>query len=201
MGINEIINVGAIIKDSRQKKGYTQKEMADKLKIPKSTYSNYENGHREPNGEMIKKIASILEMNPRELFNLPNSNEQTLNTVSDFFNNSLMKEIFKDPITGETRNDYYSLISLWQHLINVKPKKLDQIEKDMLAIGQRYIECFKILLIILGKNEISNLNDFMLSEILLSKQFDSMLEYIYYLAINNKLEQFDELARRNKEGE
>ena len=60
MGINEFIKIGSIIKDFRKMKGLTQKEMARRLNIPYSTYSNYENDNREPNKEMINKIADVL---------------------------------------------------------------------------------------------------------------------------------------------
>lgn len=199
MGVNEFINVGARIKEARTKKGYTQKEMAEKLKIPKSTYSNYENSHREPSSTIIKSIASILEMDVRELFNSQDNNKKNLNAMEDFLGNNLIHLFFNDSTTKETINDYYNLISYWQRLINIKPKKLNDVEKEMLSIGQRYIDCFKILLIILGKTEMSNLNDFVLSEILLSKQFDSMLDYTYYLAINNDLEEISTFDRRKTE--
>lgn len=41
----------------RQKKGITQKEIADSLGIANSSYSLYEKGAREPNFEMLEKIA------------------------------------------------------------------------------------------------------------------------------------------------
>lgn len=60
MGINEYIKVGERIKNLRIAKGMKQKTMADKLNIKTSTYSNYENGHREPKLGTIKKISEIL---------------------------------------------------------------------------------------------------------------------------------------------
>lgn len=43
----------------RQKKGITQKEIADSLGIANSSYSLYEKGAREPNLEMLEKIANF----------------------------------------------------------------------------------------------------------------------------------------------
>ena len=62
MGINEIIQIGSRIKEFRKAKGITQKEMAKRLNIPYSTYSNYENNNREPNMAQIKAIAKELEI-------------------------------------------------------------------------------------------------------------------------------------------
>ncbi len=67
MGINEIIQIGTRIKRIRMDKGLTQKEVANLLKIPYSTYSNYENNNREPNYGTIKKIAKILETSVDEI--------------------------------------------------------------------------------------------------------------------------------------
>lgn len=60
MGINEYIRIGEKIKQTRISAGLSQKEMAQKLGLSISTYSNYENGHREPPLEIIKAICDIV---------------------------------------------------------------------------------------------------------------------------------------------
>jgi transcriptional regulator with XRE-family HTH domain len=60
MGINEYIMIGSRIKELRISKGVTQREMANKLDLSYSTYSNYENNYREPKFETIEKVAEIL---------------------------------------------------------------------------------------------------------------------------------------------
>ena len=70
MGINEIIQIGSRIKEFRKAKGITQKEMAKRLNIPYSTYSNYENNNREPNMAQIKAIAKELEIDIFELIDM-----------------------------------------------------------------------------------------------------------------------------------
>lgn len=60
MGINQLIQVGNQIKKYRTKKGISQKEMANIIGIPYSTYSNYENNNREPSLETLQKIADAL---------------------------------------------------------------------------------------------------------------------------------------------
>lgn len=67
MGINELIQIGSTIKNLRIEKGFSQKEMANKLGIPPTTYSNYENNHREPNIEILDKIATILDTSTEDM--------------------------------------------------------------------------------------------------------------------------------------
>lgn len=67
MGMNDFIKIGSKIKNLRKIRGLTQKEMAEKLKIPHSTYSNYENDNREPNSEILEKIAQTLNISISEL--------------------------------------------------------------------------------------------------------------------------------------
>lgn len=52
-------NFSNILKYLRQREGLTQQELADKLKIAKSTISMYENGNREPDFETLEFIADI----------------------------------------------------------------------------------------------------------------------------------------------
>lgn len=74
MGINEIIKVGNNIKKIRKERNISQKDMAKKLNMPSSTYSNYENNNREPNAATLKKIANILNVDINDLLNISTSN-------------------------------------------------------------------------------------------------------------------------------
>lgn len=67
MGINEYIQIGNNIKKARIKKGLTQQAMAEALSIGVSSYANYENNYREPNLEIINRIADILEVSIDDL--------------------------------------------------------------------------------------------------------------------------------------
>lgn len=77
MGINEIIKVGNNIKKIRKQKNISQKDMAKKLNMPSSTYSNYENNNREPNAATLRKIADILDVNISDLLNLKSSENKS----------------------------------------------------------------------------------------------------------------------------
>lgn len=86
MGVNDIIKVGNNIKKIRKEKNLSQKDMAKILNIPCSTYSNYENNNREPNAELLKRIASIFSINVNELLAIdlvPKNNSNTNRYLCD----------------------------------------------------------------------------------------------------------------------
>jgi transcriptional regulator with XRE-family HTH domain len=58
----EVVNmrIGEKIKKVRLQAGISQKDFSKILKIPVSTLANYENNHREPGIEVLKKIAAEL---------------------------------------------------------------------------------------------------------------------------------------------
>lgn len=48
------------LKKARINSGFTQKEVAQKIGVGQSTYTNYEAGIREPNGDTLVLIADVL---------------------------------------------------------------------------------------------------------------------------------------------
>lgn len=90
MGVNEYIKIGSRIKEVRKRKGLTQREMADKLNLAYSTYSNYENNHREPSFDIIEQAADILGVTLEYLMGLA---ETSSNLKKDY---TLNKSVFID---------------------------------------------------------------------------------------------------------
>ena len=58
------------LKNIREEKQLSQKDLASKLNVPVSTYANWEQGRREPSIVDIFKIIEILEIDANELFSL-----------------------------------------------------------------------------------------------------------------------------------
>lgn len=58
------------LKLAREQKGLSQKDVAEKIGVAKSTYSLYESGNREPNVQIIKKIANVLDVSADELLGI-----------------------------------------------------------------------------------------------------------------------------------
>ena len=58
------------LKEARMTRKMTQKEVAEKIGVAKSTYSLYESGNREPGVAVIKKIATVLNVSGDELIGI-----------------------------------------------------------------------------------------------------------------------------------
>lgn len=55
-----------ILKQIRIKKGFSQKEIAERLGVSQPSYAQYENGKRKPKIETLKRIASALNVSLEE---------------------------------------------------------------------------------------------------------------------------------------
>lgn len=56
------------LKVLRKKHGLTQQEIADLVHVNRVTYTNWEKGNREPNFEIVIKLADLLEVSVDWLF-------------------------------------------------------------------------------------------------------------------------------------
>ena len=56
------------LKELRTKKGLTQRDMAEKLRVAVSSYNMYENGQRKIPSEIAYEIANILKVDIRDIF-------------------------------------------------------------------------------------------------------------------------------------
>lgn len=62
------MSFGSRIKNARENKNLSQQQLADLLDVTDGTISNYEKGVAYPRWEAIKKICSILNVDPNYLF-------------------------------------------------------------------------------------------------------------------------------------
>ena len=74
-------NFNENLKIARERKGISQKDLAERIGVAKSTYSLYESGNREPNVQTIKKIADILNVSADELLGI---NEEPIALAAHF---------------------------------------------------------------------------------------------------------------------
>lgn len=63
------MNIGSRIKEYRENKKMTQKDIAEILEVESATISKYESGMLEPNIESLKRLAKIFEITVDELVN------------------------------------------------------------------------------------------------------------------------------------
>lgn len=61
---------GKRIAQLRKERGYTQKELAERMDIPWTLVSDYERGKLRINGNVLKKFASALEVTADEILGL-----------------------------------------------------------------------------------------------------------------------------------
>lgn len=67
------IDLGTRLKISRKRKGLSQKEAADKLNISNAVLSNYERNKRDPDTEILKKMAKLYSVSVDYLLGLTNN--------------------------------------------------------------------------------------------------------------------------------
>lgn len=67
------MEISEILKAARKIKGLSQWEIADKLGIKQSTYSQYETGRRKPKMDTFKKILEALSLTDGELISIRDS--------------------------------------------------------------------------------------------------------------------------------
>lgn len=79
--------LGERIRELRTKKGLEQKELADILKVHKGTISNWENDKRNPDNEMLSKIADFFSVSVDYLL----GRENPLSILRDYYNSNETK--------------------------------------------------------------------------------------------------------------
>lgn len=109
MGINQYIKIGTRIKEARLAKQIPQKEMAKRLSLSVSTYSNYENNYREPKLDLIHRICDELDISLDELLGTSNMSSMLIDEIS--------KQLLKDDV-----------IHAKKELKNIFQKQLDGIQ-------------------------------------------------------------------------
>lgn len=70
MRLSEYLEVGKKMKTARTNAGISQRDMAIKLSLSNSSYSNYENGYSEPPAEIIVKFCDVLNITMENLLEL-----------------------------------------------------------------------------------------------------------------------------------
>ena len=71
MKLGDYLEIGKKLKAARTKAGISQRNMASKLELNASTYSNYENGYSEPPVETLEKACAIMGITMKDLLEVP----------------------------------------------------------------------------------------------------------------------------------
>lgn len=60
--------IGKNLKEARKQKGYTQKQVAEKMFMTQQQYSRFENGIFELNYDQILFLCDLYDITPNEVF-------------------------------------------------------------------------------------------------------------------------------------
>lgn len=109
-----------IFKYLRLREDLTQKEMADRLGIAKSTVSMYENGNREPDFELLEQIADYFNVDMNFLLGKDKDeryflDEKTTQIAQEIFDNEELKLLFdaaKDSSPEDLKTVHDMLLAL-----------------------------------------------------------------------------------------
>lgn len=88
------------LKELRMKKGISQQIVADHLEITRQAYSNYENGNRDPDKEMLLKLAEYFDVSVDYLLRgeqkkpLVNDDEELTEYLDELRGRSEMRMLF-----------------------------------------------------------------------------------------------------------
>ncbi|HHX75644.1 MAG TPA: helix-turn-helix transcriptional regulator [Limnochordia bacterium] len=96
--------LGARIRELRNKKGMTQKDLASLLGVTDAAIGMWENGRREPNAEHIKRMANIFCVTTDYLLGQESPQKQVIPTIA-----AKMPEGW-DELTPEAQKDVEEFI-------------------------------------------------------------------------------------------
>lgn len=89
------MDISTKMRQLRTEKGIKQIEIADLLNISQSSYTNYENGKRRPNYEMIIKLADFYNVSLDEMFGRISGNESKKNDVKIHHQSKAHRELIE----------------------------------------------------------------------------------------------------------
>ena len=85
--IKEVL--AANIKENRRKKGLTQEKLAELANMSLNYLAILELARKFPSGEMLERLAEVLEINPHELFNAAPSPQNELEKLRHEIKNDI----------------------------------------------------------------------------------------------------------------
>lgn len=113
-------NFSNIFKLLRTQSGLTQQEIADKLKISRSSIGMYENGEREPSFELLEAIADYFNVDMNYLL----GNKETSENIPQGY---YINEASRDAAQFLFENPKYKV--LFDATRKVKPEDIDFVKQ------------------------------------------------------------------------
>lgn len=125
------------LKKKRQESGLKQQEIADMMQVNRVTYTNWENGKREPTLENVVKLAKILKTTTDNLLGLTIYSKVDLLRFLDDFDVSDIKNFEKDDVDKLKFTIMFEMTRNKVNALNLKDDlilkyKLDKNEREIL---------------------------------------------------------------------
>lgn len=112
------MTIGRRIKELRKRKNYTQKQLAERVKVSSQVISNWEREYTTPDSSDIARLANVLEVSTDVLINeKPKNDNEKLDSLSEI--NKLVKEY------GIEQFGFFD-IEKWKDL---SPEDVEEIKK------------------------------------------------------------------------
>lgn len=124
------------LKKKRQESGLKQQEIADMMQVNRVTYTNWENGKREPTLENVVKLAKILKTTSDNLLGLTIYSKVDLLRFLDDFDVSNIKNFEKDDVD---KLKFAIMFEMTRNKVNALNLKDDLILKYKLDKNEREI--------------------------------------------------------------
>lgn len=124
------------IRELRKDKGYTQKELAEFLKVGQTTVANYEQGTRIPDIEKLIRIADLFDISMDYLLGRNQKNMNFNNVEINEINGQKLDEIYLDSLLRGDR-DYARnfILNLYEVGKSIEYIFFDVIEKALKRVG------------------------------------------------------------------
>lgn len=103
------MKIGAKLIAGRQRMGFTQQEVADKLFVTRQTVSQWENDQRKPDLEAVANLCRLLQLDARELLNVKETDVNTMNellgvpAMLDIADNIKIRPAYMEAVIGGVR--------------------------------------------------------------------------------------------------
>jgi len=124
--------ISDVLKASRANAGFTQEEIAKRVKVAKQTYLKWENGETEPKASQIKLLAENLNITADEICN------------GELYKRYELDEFIIEQMISNTPQDVITLRT-WQHIANherfiesLREKDLYRRQSDLTSAKRTY---------------------------------------------------------------
>lgn len=131
-------SIGSRIKEVRERKGLTQKQVAEEVGITEATLSRYENDLREPKAEIVSKLAKTLGVSSDFLLCKTNvqqpwwekDEEPTDIELEEFIKNNSNIKLMGDPLDEKAKDDVLMFLRAAHQMIKEKRKAEEEVGKE-----------------------------------------------------------------------